>query len=92
MSNGSWDILPSFAVGTNYVPHDMVAKIHQGEMIVPAAQNNGRQSSGGVRIVQHINIDARSDRASILLAMSQASQMAKAEILDSMNRGGVFAR
>lgn len=31
--------LPSFAVGTNYVPHDMVAKIHQGEMIVPASQN-----------------------------------------------------
>ncbi|MDE2097823.1 MAG: hypothetical protein KGL39_11290, partial [Patescibacteria group bacterium] len=27
--------LMSFDVGTNYVPHDMVAKIHQGEMIIP---------------------------------------------------------
>lgn len=36
--------LPSFAVGTDYVPRDMVAQIHQGEAIVPAAQNRG---SGG---------------------------------------------
>jgi TP901 family phage tail tape measure protein len=29
--------LPSFAVGTPYVPRDMVAQIHRGEMIIPAA-------------------------------------------------------
>jgi hypothetical protein len=28
-----------FAVGTNYVPNDMVAQIHQGERIIPAADN-----------------------------------------------------
>lgn len=33
--------LPSFDVGTNYVPHDMVAQIHKGEAIVPAKYNNG---------------------------------------------------
>jgi hypothetical protein len=27
--------LPSFAVGTSFVPHDMVANIHQGEEITP---------------------------------------------------------
>ncbi len=31
--------LPSFAVGTNYVPKDMQANIHQGERIIPAADN-----------------------------------------------------
>ena len=31
--------LPQFAVGTNYVPYDMVARIHTGERIVPAADN-----------------------------------------------------
>jgi len=31
--------LPKFDVGTNYVPNDMVAMIHKGEMIVPKAQN-----------------------------------------------------
>ena len=31
--------LPAFAQGTNYVPHDMVAQIHQGEAIIPARYN-----------------------------------------------------
>lgn len=31
--------LNSFAVGTNYVPYDMVAQIHEGERIIPAADN-----------------------------------------------------
>ncbi len=46
--------LPSFAVGTPYVPRDMIAQIHQGERIVPAAQNNG--SAGHTVIVnQYLN-------------------------------------
>jgi hypothetical protein len=36
-----FDFLPSFDVGTPYVPHDMVAKIHQGEAVIPASQNRG---------------------------------------------------
>ncbi len=32
-------MLPSFDVGTNYVPNDMLAQIHKGERIIPAADN-----------------------------------------------------
>lgn len=40
--------LPSYDVGTDYVPKDMVAMIHQGEMIVPKAFNpNAGGSAGG---------------------------------------------
>ncbi len=42
--------LPAFAVGTNYVPRDMTARIHEGEAIVPKAFNpwaNGGGSTGG---------------------------------------------
>jgi hypothetical protein len=35
---GSYN-LPAFAMGTNFVPEDMVAQIHQGERIIPAADN-----------------------------------------------------
>lgn len=31
--------MPRFAVGTNYVPQDMLALIHEGEAIVPKAYN-----------------------------------------------------
>lgn len=31
--------IPGFAVGTNYVPEDMLAMVHQGERIIPAADN-----------------------------------------------------
>jgi len=42
--------IPAFAVGTNYVPRDMLAQIHEGEAIVPKAYNpaaNPGMSGGG---------------------------------------------
>ena len=44
-------VLPQFDVGTDYVPRDMIAKIHKGERIVPAAQNN---RYGGHSIVVNV--------------------------------------
>jgi len=38
----------SFDVGTSSVPNDMVAKIHQGEIIVPPAQSAAIRSGTGV--------------------------------------------
>jgi hypothetical protein len=42
--------IPQFAVGTNYVPADTLAYIHQGEAIVPAAYNPAATGVGNARL------------------------------------------
>ena len=66
------------------------------EIIIPKSSgmvlpNGVGVSGGGVTINQTINIDSRSDQASILSAMRQATDMAKSEILRSRQQGGAFA-
>lgn len=51
LSSGSMDLakggaLFSFDVGTNYVPRDMVANIHKGEMIIPAYDAEKMRNGG----------------------------------------------
>ena len=51
--------LPKFASGIDNVPRDMVAQIHKGEMVIPAAQaSNIRQGKGG-GLNLSVSIDAR---------------------------------
>jgi len=53
--SGTTQNLPSFAVGTDYVPRDMIAQIHKGEQIVPAAFNPARyQNSNNDALVAEI--------------------------------------
>ena len=67
----------SFAVGTDSVPHDMVAQIHAGERIIPAATNQkltemlSSGALGGHQI--NLNITAM-DSQSVLGAMSGISR------------------
>ena len=47
--------IPSFDVGTNYVPRDMIAQIHKGERIIPAYDNNTSSSNSVYNINMTIN-------------------------------------
>lgn len=83
----------SFTVGgSGGTDSQLVAfKATPGEMV--NVQTPGQQQAGGgVTIIQNISVDSRSDRASIVQAMIQAKDLAKAEIYNSMQRGGSFAR
>jgi hypothetical protein len=63
-------MLPKFAAGTDYVPFDMIAQIHKGEKIVPAAQNKGGGSMPGVTNV--FNFSSPPDSRSISQVSSAA--------------------
>jgi peptidoglycan hydrolase-like protein with peptidoglycan-binding domain len=59
----------SYDVGTDYVPYDMLAKIHKGEEIVPADQNRGW--TGGKGAPQSVRVE-------LVNQTSQPSQAASA--------------
>lgn len=52
----------SFAVGTNYVPYDMTAQIHQGERIIPAADNRALMQALNSQVsAEHANVGLREE-------------------------------
>jgi hypothetical protein len=65
--------LPSFAVGAWELPSDMVARVHKGEMIVPAEQAEQMRQGGGMsggdidrlvaKLVPHLKAVANASRA-----------------------------
>ena len=46
-SSSQYGGVSRFAIGSRYIPYDMVAQIHQGEMIVPKSENPYANSGNG---------------------------------------------
>ncbi|TRZ56535.1 MAG: hypothetical protein D4S02_15405 [Rhodocyclaceae bacterium] len=81
----------SFDVGTDYVPRDMIAKVHRGERIIPASQN---RDGGSQPIIQHIYISTgvqQTVRAEIMNLLPNITQAATAGIAEARMRGGSMA-
>ncbi|WP_313919882.1 hypothetical protein, partial [Tahibacter sp.] len=69
--------LQSFAVGTDYVPRDMIAQIHQGERIVPAAQNHG----GSQPIHITVNVNGNQNAPDVRRSAGQGAREAMAAMM-----------
>lgn len=60
--------LPKFDVGTNYVPRDMVAMVHEGEAIIPKKYNPAAGGSGDNQTVQQLAVlNAQVEKLTIIL-------------------------
>lgn len=79
-------MLPSFDVGTDFVPNDMVAQIHKGEKITPAKYNNDKDNSkqGNIGIVNNYTIQGQVDRRT----QQQIAGSAAAAANDALRRNG----
>jgi hypothetical protein len=88
----AYEGLASLDVGTNYVPHDMTARIHQGEAVVPKAFNpaaGGSMPMGGGNLSLHMPINAM-DGASVHRVVNSSAfhDAIKSAAGRYMNRGG----
>jgi hypothetical protein len=83
--------LPSFAVGANLIPHDMLAQLHRGEAVVPAAYNpaNGGAMGGNGEVVAELRA-LRQELAELNAAQATNNDSAKitADTLRRVTRGG----
>lgn len=60
--------VPSYDVGTNYVPNDQLAMVHKGEAIIPAKYNRpniGNNSSGLYQVIDSMTNEIGSLRSLI---------------------------
>jgi len=76
----------SFDVGTNHVPYDMVANIHQGEMIIPARQSAKLRQAG----VTIDNIDRITEPTKVI-TNNNSQTSGPTVIIQNINAKGITA-
>ena len=84
-------MLPGFAVGTDYVPRDMVARIHKGEKIIPAAQNNRSQGGAPIYVTQNFTVGDVASISMVRQAVAGSERRIAAGIGRSMAYGGAMS-
>lgn len=65
--------------------------LHPQETVLDHSKGQSASGGGAISVVQHINIDSRSDQATIISAMQEAKRQTLAAIQQSRRAGGAYA-
>lgn len=87
--------VPSYAVGTNYVPNDQLAMIHKGEAIIPAAYNTGGGMGGTNNVTVQVNMNGSDQTTASNQDAAKLgnliSSVVKATIIKEQRNGGLLS-
>jgi hypothetical protein len=83
--------IPGFAVGTNYVPNDMLAMIHKGEAIVPKAYNPAAGAAADKELIGELIREVQGLRAEVRADVGHNAQSAKMLTRAMAREGDAFA-
>lgn len=84
---GSGDYFGPLASGTDYVPSDGYAFLHEGEKVVPKAYNTSAGAEGQPIIMQTNNFSSGISQDQMYAALAQSERRTKAAVAEMFRRG-----